>query len=71
MARKNEKQVPRNTTKMVKCGNDEKQVPRNTTKMVRCGNDDCMIKGECRRYDETCAIKLVSRKRKCDHFMGM
>jgi hypothetical protein len=46
-----------------------KAVPKNTTKMIRCGNDECWLKGECRRYDETCEIKLVCRKRKCEHFV--
>lgn len=43
--------------------------PKNDTTMVRCGNDECMLKSECRRYDETCEIKLVCRKRKCGHFI--
>lgn len=37
---------------------------------IRCGNDECLIKGECRRYQETCEVKLVCRKRKCEHFLS-
>lgn len=37
---------------------------------VRCGNDECLIKGECHRYDETSLQKLVCRKRKCEHFLS-
>lgn len=36
---------------------------------IRCGNDECMMKGECHRYDETSVQKLVCRKRKCEHFL--
>lgn len=43
--------------------------PKNDTAMVRCGNDECMMKSECRRYDPACEIKLVCRKRKCDHYV--
>lgn len=37
---------------------------------IRCGNDECLIKGECRRYEKTCEVKLVCRKRKCEHFLS-
>lgn len=37
---------------------------------IRCGNDECMLKDECRRYNPKCEVKLVCRRRKCEHFLG-
>lgn len=50
---------------------ETKVAPKNTTKMIRCGNDECIQKALCRRYDPACEIKLVCRKRKCEHFQSM
>lgn len=50
---------------------ESKAVVKNTTKMIKCGNDECIQKTLCRRFDEACEIKLVCRKRKCDHFQAM
>ena len=59
----------RATCKKGEC--EPKAAPKKSadTITIRCGNDECLIKGECHRYDETSVQKLVCRKRKCEHFL--